>query len=393
MRRLIPIFWTICAATATAGVTESFPQCIEAFQQEARQRGFSDSLIVALGSVERLERTIELDRSQPEFVQNFATYLSQRVTDYHVERGRELLAEHREFLRGLTQRYGVPAQYLVAFWGLESNFGRNVGKMPVLDTLATLACDHRRSEFFTKELFYALELMDTHGFRVAQMSGSWAGAIGQTQFLPSAYIKFGIDGDGDEQVDLWRSQNDALTSAAYYLQQLGWQRGLIWGEEVRLPDEFPYHVSGIDSPRSVQEWRQLGVLRANGTPLAAKSSKAALLLPSGAEGPKFLVYDNFEVIMQWNRSQFYALAVGHLANRIDGAGELYQAPAKQRPLTTQQIIQLQNALKSLGFDPGEVDGQLGPQTAGAIRSFQKTRDRVADGFADRELLQALGAAL
>lgn len=381
--------WIGLASPMLAASDEDFPLCIQRLQQQAQQRGIPDSLVNVLATLKPLRRTIELDRNQPEFVQTFAGYFNKRVTEFHVQRGRELLDKNRDFLEGLTREYGVPAQYLVAFWGLESNFGRNIGKMPVLDTLATLACDARRSEFFSEELFNALRVMDKHQVGVDAMQGSWAGAIGQTQFLPSAFLRYGRDGDADAKVDLWGSSADALTSAAYYLQQLGWQPELRWGREVQLPADFPYYVAGIDNPRSLAEWQKLGVLKADGSALSVAPVEAALLIPSGAAGPKFLVYDNFHVIMKWNRSQFYALAVGILADRINGAGKLYQAPPDSPPLTRDQITQLQNQLQARGFDPGSIDGQLGPQTTRAIRAFQKSLKLQADGFADSELLQKL----
>lgn len=387
--RLLLATWTGLTSCALMAGEDNFPVCIERLQQEARQRGIPDSLVSILATLKPLRRTIELDRSQPEFVQTFAGYFNKRVTDFHVQRGRELLEQNRDFLDNLTRQYGVPAQYLVAFWGLESNFGRNIGKMPVLDTLATLACDARRGEFFSEELFNALWVMNKHRVDADAMQGSWAGAIGQTQFLPSAFLQYGRDGDDDQRVDLWRSSADALTSAAYYLQQLGWQKELRWGREVRLPEDFPYHLAGIDSPRSLSEWQQLGVRKADGSELTIADVQAALLIPSGAAGPKFLVYDNFHIIMKWNRSQFYALAVGILADRINGAGNLYQPPPDSRPLTKQQITELQAQLQAQGFDPGTIDGQLGPQTTSAIRAYQKSQQLQADGFADRELLQKL----
>lgn len=375
--------------SAPHSVAEPFPECLQRLQQQARQQGFPENLVAILGDLKPLERSIELDRSQPEFVQTFAGYYNARVTDYRVQRGRELMEENRVFLNDLTQRYGVPAQYLVAFWALESNFGRHIGKMPILDTLATLACDQRRSEFFTAELFNALQLMNTYNFGVDQMQGSWAGAIGQTQFLPSAYLRYGVDGDGDSRVDLWGSTADALTSAAYYLQQLGWQTELRWGREVRLPADFPYYLASSDAPRPLSEWQQLGVARPDGSPLPDADVDAMLLVPAGAEGPKFLVYANFDVIMKWNRSQFYALAVGILADRINGAGRLVQTLPETNPLTREQISRLQQTLLDKGFDPGSIDGQLGPQTSRAISAFQKSRNRVADGYADTALLKLL----
>ena len=383
------IAWLGVVAVSSMAVAEPFPDCIKRLQGEAEQRGVSASLIEQLGMLKPLERTIKLDRSQPEFVQTFAGYFNQRVTGYRIQNGRKMLAEHRDYLDKLTEKYGVPAQYLVSFWAMESNFGRHIGKMSVLDTLATLACDDRRSTFFTGELFSALELMEANQFTADKMEGSWAGAIGQTQFLPSAYVQYGRDGDGDGKVDLWRSRDDALTSAAYYLQQLGWQPELRWGREVYLPKGFPYHLAGLDDPKTLQQWKQLGVLRADKTPLSDAEINAALLVPEGVEGPKFLVYDNFHVIMKWNRSQYYALAVGHLADRINGSGSLQQPLPARQPLTKDQIIQLQTKLETKGFYAGDLDGQVGPQTRAAIRGFQKSVDLVADGFADLELLKAV----
>lgn len=383
------IVFCLSSVSGLALADESFPQCVQRLQDLARQKGIPDYLITELASVKHLKRTIKYDRNQPEFVQTFAGYYERRVNDYRILGGRAMLAAHREFLTELTRRYGVPAQYLIAFWAMESNFGRNIGKMPILDTLATLACDDRRSEFFTGELFSALELMDRYQFGADEMAGSWAGAIGQTQFLPSAYVRFGVDGDGDQRVDLWRSQADALTSAANYLQQLGWKPELRWGREVQLPPDFPYHLAGIASFRPIREWRQHGVVKVDGTALPDVELEAALLIPAGAEGPKFLVYENFKVIMKWNRSQFYALSVGILSDRINGAGRLRHPPPDIEPLTRQQIQQLQQALQERGFDPGSVDGQLGPQTSSAIRGFQKSQNLLADGFADKALLKLL----
>ncbi len=238
----------------SAATKETFPQCVSRLQSEAQARGLPDRLIVALGDVKPLERTISYDRNQPEFVQTFSGYYGQRVTDYRIEKGRAMLAEHREFLADLTRRYGIPGQYLVSFWALESNFGRHIGKMPILDTLTTLACDQRRSTFFTGELFAALELMNHYQFEVAQMEGSWAGAIGQTQFLPSVYVRYGIDGDGDQQVDLWHSEKDALASAAHFLQQLGWESGLRWGREFARRFSLPPGRHTPNPCRSGNAW-------------------------------------------------------------------------------------------------------------------------------------------
>lgn len=389
VRALLALCVTLFASGQALAQEETFSQCIQRLQGEARERGLPDNLVAVLGDVKPLERTITYDRNQPEFVQTFAGYYQNRVNNYRIQKGRQLLEKHRKFLDDLKREYGVPGQYLVSFWGMESNFGRHVGKMSILDTLATLSCDTRRSTFFTGELFSALELMDRYQFSTSDMEGSWAGAIGQTQFLPSVYLKYGVDGDNDQRVDLWNSEKDALKSAAYFLQQLGWKPGLRWGREVHLPEEFSYEMAGSESLRPLSEWQELGVRQANGNPLPSADVEAALLIPVGADGPKFLVYQNFDVIMKWNRSQFYALSVGVLADRINGAGRLQHPFPDVSALTRDQIMQIQTALEAGGFDPGKIDGQPGPQTTRAIRDYQKSQGLLADGFPDQELLKVL----
>ncbi len=215
--------------------------------------------------------------------------------------------------------------------------------------------------------------------------------MGHTQFMPSAYSRYAMDGDNDGRADLWNSVPDALTSAANFLKNLGWKSELRWGREVKLPEGFAYTNLGLDQKFPLAHWRNLGVLDTSGRPLADVDIDAALLAPSGDQGPKFLVYDNFRVIMGWNRSQFYALSVGHLADRINGAGQLYQAIPSTKALTKQQVELMQSNLKTLGFDPGGIDGQLGPATSGAIREFQQSQEKVADGFASIDIVESLQA--
>ncbi|MCW8196441.1 lytic murein transglycosylase [Proteobacteria bacterium 005FR1] len=390
---MLPVLFAAGAASAEEGGTDDFAACIGNLQVQARDRGMAPHLVAALAEAKNLKRVVELDRSQPEFTRTFHDYFTRRVTDYRISRGRDLLREYQPLLQKLVREYGVPAQYLVAFWGLETNFGGYLGKIPTLDSLTTLACDPRRSDFFTNELFLALELVDRHKLDLGKMQGSWAGAIGHTQFMPSSYNRYGVDGDGDGRVDLWGSIPDALTSAANYLKSLGWKPALRWGREVSLPADFPYHESGINNRKPLSEWSRLGVKKVDGGGLGSLDIDAALLVPSGADGPKFLVYDNFEVIMRWNRSQFYALSVGHLADRINGAGDLRQSPPSTRGLALKEVEALQRELKNLGFDPGAIDGQLGPATGQAIRAYQHATGQVADGFADTDLLKELGIRL
>lgn len=370
----------------------SFAACLAGLQQTARERDLPEALAAdVLGALEFQPRVIELDRAQPEFRQSFSAYYRARVTDFRVRRGRELFARHRELLQRLARRYGVPGHYLVAFWGLETNFGGYLGGMPTLDSLATLACDPRRGEFFTEELMTALRLVQREALAPDEMRGSWAGAMGHTQFMPSAYFEHAVDGDGDGRADLWNSTADALASAANYLAALGWRRGERWGREVRLPDGFPYAESGMDKARPLAEWAQLGVMRADGGALPIANMEAALLVPMGHRGPAFLVYANFEVIMRWNRSQSYAIAVGRLADRIAGAGPLAaDLPDVETAPSRTQVEIMQKRLARLGFEPGEADGVFGPATRAALREFQGASGLIADGYPDRSTLEALG---
>lgn len=371
----------------------SFGACIENLQSVARDKGVPEPVVTeVLGGLTHQPRVIELDRAQPEFRQSFSAYLRARVSDARVQRGRALLTENRPLLSRLTREYGVPGHYLVAFWGLETNFGSYLGRMPTLDSLATLACDPRRSDYFTQELMTALQLLSRERLEPAGMRGSWAGAMGHTQFMPSAYMAHAIDGDGDGRIDLWRSEADALASGANFLAHLGWQRGERWGREVRLSEDFPYAESGLSTSASLERWRELGVRQADGSALPDADMQASVILPMGHAGPAFLVYSNFEVIMQWNRSQAYAIAVGHLADRIAGGGRLSASlPLVESAPSRKQILALQNGLLRAGFNPGEPDGMLGPATRAALRAWQQTTDRVADGYPDPETLAALGA--
>ncbi|MEE4661400.1 MAG: lytic murein transglycosylase, partial [Halieaceae bacterium] len=257
------MYWRIAIASALlvlAGTPAraDFGSCLLELQGKARERGLgsrvTEEIIPALTEQRRV---VELDRQQPEFVQTFERYLSARVTADRVSRGRQLYRENREFLDRLTARYGIPGQYLVAFWGLETNFGSYLGKVPTLDALATLACDTRRSAFFTDELLTALTLVERDGLEPARMRGSWAGAMGHTQFMPSTYARAAVDGDGDTRIDLWESPRDALASGARFLQQLGWQPGLRWGREVALPEPFDYALAGLKARRPLADWAAL----------------------------------------------------------------------------------------------------------------------------------------
>lgn len=368
-----------------------FAECVMRLKGAALESGISSTVVERdLATVNYVERVIELDRKQPEFSESFATYFERRVTQDRIVRGRALLAEHRQLLNKISSEFGVPAQYLVSFWGLETNFGGYFGKMPILDSLATLACDPRRSDYFTGELINALKIIDEGSITAERMQGSWAGAMGHTQFMPSVFLRYALDYDGDGKRDLWGSLPDALASAANFLRGIGWEKEQRWGREVSLPKNFPYEKAGLATKLPLRQWQSLGVRQVSGANLPDDDMQASLLVPTGHEGPAFLVYDNFHVIMRWNRAEAYALAVGHLADRINGAGTLKRQPVQAPRLSREQIMTLQTTLNDKGFAAGKPDGVLGPGTRAAISRYQQSRQQVADGFVSESLLEELG---
>jgi membrane-bound lytic murein transglycosylase B len=371
-----------------------FVECIARIKSQAKAEGISDETVSkVLDKAKYIPRVIELDRRQPEFTQTFANYFTTRINDERIQRGRELFAKHRLLLNQIQQETGIPAQYLVSFWGLETNYGGYFGDWSVTDSLATLACDPRRSTFFTQELFNAMRIVDAGDISPERMIGSWAGAMGHMQFMPSTFLRYAKDIDGDGRRDLWGSIPDAMGSAANFFRQLGWNPDLDWGREVRLPPDFDYSLAGRDQMLSEAEWAKLGVTTTAGTPLAPTEQKAALLVPSGHQGPVFLVTKNFYVIMRWNRSEFYALSVGHLADRIAGATGLHRTPRTDtEKISREQVRQLQMDLFTLGIDAGEADGVMGSVTRQAISRFQKNTQRIADGHLDTSLLIAIREA-
>ena len=383
------VFLLALTAAGHSGATD-FDACLDRLSSEASVAGVGQGTINnAIASVSRNERVLELDRQQPEFLQTFGRYLETRLSQQRIRRGRELLDEHAELLRSVQQDFGIPAPYLVAFWGLETNFGGYFGDFPVLDALATLACDTRRSEFFSAQFVEALALIDRDQMRQEQMRGSWAGAMGHTQFLPETARRHGIDYDGDGRIDLWNSLPDAMASAANYLRAMGWNEGERWGREVRLPDDFPLQESGIDTRKPLREWSALGIRRADGQSLPDTDIRAALLLPSGFTGPAFLVYPNFHIIMRWNPSTAYALSVGLLADQIAGGDGLVRQPPDEEPLSREQVRELQGRLNALGHDSGRPDGIAGRMTRGAVREYQRQAGLPADGHPNRALLDRL----
>jgi len=377
------------ASTSMQAQEQSFEEWLAALRVEAKTRGISESTLNALDAIKEPEkRVLELDNSQPEFVQTFTRYLGLRVTPNQVSKGQSLLQQHAEILERVRQRYGVQPHYLVAFWAIESNFGSATGGFSVLQALATLAYDPRRSDFFRRELLTALQIIDDGHIEPERMSGSWAGAMGQLQFMPTVFYQYGVDGDGDGRIDIWNSLPDVFYSAANFLSQSGWRGDERWGREVLLPDNFDFSLSG-STRKSLQEWSDLGIKLVSGDALPIADMQAVVVLPAGASGPAFLAYQNYQATMAYNPSTFYALTVGHLADRFTGAGAIQRMPVNEVALSVADVRELQELLNAKGFDAGEPDGRVGRQTRSAIRGFQEARGLPMDGYASGQLLQAL----
>ena len=370
----------------------SFESCVGDLRSQAIGEALSAQAIDSVfGVIEELPRVVAADRSQAEFIQSFGSYYNRRVTPTRIERGRALLSEHRELLAEVQRRTGLPPQYIVSFWGLETNFGSYFGNLAIPSALATLACEGRRAQFFTQQLLALVQLVGEGHMTVDQLKGSWAGAMGHMQFMPTTYLDFAVDADGDGRKDVYGSLSDALTSGGHYLQSSGWEAGFRWGREVMLPDQFPYQDSGMHNWQPLKTWAGLGVTDAFGNALPTLDTPAAILLPSGHLGPAFVVYPNFRVIMKWNRSTHYALSVGRLADRIAGAGRLAKPLPSNNDLgiSPDDLKDIQRLLNERGFDAGKVDGILGSGTQRAIQAFEHANDLLADGFPDSKLLEAL----
>ena len=326
-RNTVPLVAVVVLAAAFlsgAGAQQrSFDDWLQGFRSEAlAARISSATLDAALAGLAPLEPVIARDREQPEFTLDFRSYLARVASQSRIEEGQRMLAEHGELVRAVGRRYGMPPSLLVAVWGIESNYGRTQGDFPVVQALATLAHDGRRGAMFRRELLNALRILDQGHVELAEMRGSWAGAMGQLQFMPSTFIGYAKDGDGDGRKNIWGSAADALESAASFMSS-GWRAGTRWGRQVRMPDRFDVKLAGLQRTRTLAQWQALGVRLPGGEALPRENLRASVVLPEkGAREPAFLVYQNYRALLRWNRSHFFALAVGHLADRIDGGDPL-----------------------------------------------------------------------
>ena len=369
---------------------QTFAEWREQLRAEAFSLGISEETLLAIDDLEApLERVLELDDAQPEFIQTFTRYLSLRITPLQINRGQALLRQYAVLLEEVRQRYGVQPHYLVSFWAIESNYGRATGGFSVLQALATLAFDPRRADFFRTELLTALKIIDDGHIAVDNMSGSWAGAMGQLQFLPSVFARYGIDGDNDGKIDIWNSLPDIFHSAANFLSQSGWRGDERWGREVLLPSNFDFSLTGTRTRKPLQEWNELGIIQMNGSPIPVANMQASVILPAGAGGPAFLTYANFRATMVYNPSTFYALTVGHLADRYTGGAAIQRMPENEQAMSVADVQALQELLNAAGFDSGEPDGRVGSRTRAAVRAYQQNKELPMDGYASLKLLEAL----
>ncbi len=381
---------TVTEGLSPAEEIAGYHAFVAAFRAEAAARGIPESVLAtAFDTATFQPDVIARDREQPEFTRAIWDYLDTAVSAQRIADGQRNLAEWRQTADAVAARYGVPPEIIVAIWGLESNFGRNFGSFEVIDALSTLAYEGRRRDFARGELFSALRILQAGDIPRDRMLGSWAGAMGHTQFIPSSFLAHAVDFDGDGRRDIWGSIPDVMASTARYLSDKGWVTGQPWGVEVTLPQGFDYSLADLQERRPASAWAAMGVRPARGSSLPG-FAEASVIVPAGARGPAFLVGPNFRTIMRYNASTSYALAVGHLADRLAGGGPILAAwPRDEQPLSRSQVIELQTRLTASGFDAGEPDGLIGPTTRAALRAYQRALGEIPDGFPTLRLLERL----
>ena len=367
----------------------AFEIFIQEIKQEAKKDGIDAAHLKALDALTPDPEVQRLAARQPEYVKPIWAYLTHMVTQERLSLGREQLKAREAFLDGLEAKYGVPRGILIAIWGVETNYGGNKGSFSVLRSLATLGYEGKRADFGRQQLLYALRILQSGDVALADFKGSWAGAMGHTQFIPTTYADYAADGTSDGIKDIWTEPRDALASAAYYLKRMGWQHGLVWGFEVAVPDDFNFAEARIKNAKPVSYWTDKGV-RVNGGAIDETLGDVSIFAPAGLRGPVFLLTKNFRVLLRYNTAPAYALAVGHLSQRFFGAAPFNRAwPNADRPLLPDEIAELQRRLRKAGYDTGDIDGVLGRQTIAAVRDYQKDRGLAADGFATPGLLEVL----
>jgi membrane-bound lytic murein transglycosylase B len=378
-------------ALVLASANLGFTRWIDGFRERAAAAGISDRTFrTAFAGVGYNADVIARDRNQAEFSKAIWEYLDGAVSQSRIENGSAALSRHRETLEAIEARYGVEKEVVAAVWGLETAYGAVRGSTPIVGALATLAYDGRRAAFFEEQLVAALRILQSGDTTPDRMIGSWAGAMGHTQFMPTSFLEHAVDFTGDGRRDIWGDDpTDALASTAAYLKHFGWTRGQPWGVEVRLPPVFDYALTGERVKKSPADWAALGVRAMDGS-VVPDHGAASILMPAGARGAAFMIFQNFHVIERYNPADAYVIGVGHLADRLAGAGPIRAAwPREDRALTGAERRELQERLSARGFATGGVDGKVGPNTIAAVRAFQRSVGLVPDGYASLEVLGRL----
>lgn len=372
------------------GTQQGLDKWLVAFRDRALAAGISSATLDALNGAEYLPDVVRKDRHQNEFTKTIWEYLDKAVSDDRIAHGQKALTAHAEVLRRIEASYGVDAEIVAAIWGLESAYGAVRGDLPTLHALATLAYDGRRGAFFEGELIAALKILQSGDVAAQGLRGSWAGAMGHTQFMPSSWHAYAVDFTGDGKRDIWGDDpTDALASTAAYLAGKGWVKGAPWGAEVTLPPGFDYDLTTERVRKPVADWQAMGVRLTGGGDLP-DHGLASVLLPGGHRGAAFLIFQNFHVIESYNTADAYVIAVGHLADQLRGRGPILAPwPREERALSFDERVALQRRLTAAGFDTGGIDAKMGPKTIAAIKSFQKARGMVPDGFPSMSVLSAL----
>ncbi len=368
-----------------------FQLFVDDFWPTARRAGISRATYRrAFKGVEPDPEVWEKDAHQPEFVMPVSQYIALAVSDTRIDEGAKKLVALKPLLDEIERRYGVDRYVLIAIWGMETNYGTFTGNKYVIRALATLAYKGRRTGFGRKQLISALRILERGDTTPERMMGSWAGAMGHTQFIPTTYMGNAVDYDGDGKRDIWDTVPDALASTANYLKRSNWQFGQTWGYEVELPARFNHRLASLRVVKSLGQWKKLGIKRVRGKAFPRQTDRASLYLPAGADGPAFLILQNFRSIMRYNAATKYALAVGHLSDRIRGYAAFERPwPDGVRPLDSDQRRELQTLLVARGFSIGDIDGVIGSKTREAVRAVQKEKGLQADGFPSLKLLEAL----
>ena len=381
----------LMTADAIRAAAANFRSCLAGLWPQAERRGVSRAVFDAqVGNLTPDLRIMDLLDSQPEFTKSFWDYLDILVNDDRIANGRAILAQHKATFDKVEKAYGVDRHFIAAIWGVESNYGTMIGERSVIRSTATLACIGRRQDYFRDEFLSALEILARGDVREDHLKGSWAGAFGPTQFMPTSFKRYAVDFDGDGRRDVVDSVPDLIASTANNLKKDGWVAGQTWGYEVVVPQGFNFLLADRSRVMTVQEWERAGIRRAGGKPFPRGEDRAYLLVPAGAQGPGFLMLQNFRVIMKYNPAEAYALAIGYLADRLRGAPAFVQPwPRHERVLTRAERYELQQLLAQRGFDVGEPDGRLGGMTRSALRQFQSSVGQVPDGFASAAVLERL----